>query len=62
MISPLAIEPKILSVDFPVMFGVFLLLVLLLTMLRPRLYLGRWRGLTLLAGYALFTFSLFIRG
>jgi uncharacterized membrane protein YgdD (TMEM256/DUF423 family) len=44
------------------MFGVFLLLVLLLTMLRPRLYLGRWRGLTLLAGYALFTFSLFIRG
>ncbi|MCK4536987.1 MAG: calcium/sodium antiporter [Desulfuromonadales bacterium] len=62
MIRPLDIEPRLLHLDFPIMLGFFLLLILLLTLLQPRLYLGRWRGAVLLGGYALFTISLFITG
>ena len=60
MIRPLAIEPRALHVDFPIMLGFFLLLVLLLTLLKPRLYFGRGRGAVLLGCYLLFVLSLFI--
>ncbi len=59
MVRPLAIEARVLQIDFPIMLGFFLLLILLLTLFKPRLSLGRWRGLILLGGYALFTLGLF---
>lgn len=62
MIRPLAIEARALQLDFPVMFGFFLLLILLLTLLQPRLSLGRWRGAVLLGCYGLFVSSLFLIG
>lgn len=60
LFGPLAIEPRILRVDFPVMLGFFLLLILLLSVFRPRHTLGRWRGAVLLGSYAFFIFSLFL--
>lgn len=59
MIRPLQIDPRILRIDFPVMFGFFGLLIFLLCVVRPTRILGRWRGAILLAGYALFIGSLF---
>ena len=59
MIRPLQIDPRILRIDFPVMFGFFGLLIFLLCVVRPSRTLGRWRGAILLAGYALFIGSLF---
>jgi len=59
MIRPLQVEPRILRIDFPVMFGFFALLVIMLCVVPPRRVLGRWRGAVLLGGYALFVASLF---
>lgn len=59
MIRPIEIEPRILRLDFPVMLGFFLLLILLLSVVRPRHALGRGRGAVLLGCYVLFTLSLF---
>lgn len=59
MIRPLEIEPRILHLDFPVMLGFFLLLILLLSVVRPRHTLGRGRGAVLLGCYVLFALSLF---
>ena len=59
MIRPLAIEPRILSLDFPVMLAFCALLIGLLTMMPPRLQLDRKRGALLLGAYLLFVVSLF---
>ena len=60
LFRPLVIEPRILRVDFPVMLGFFLLLILLLSVFRPRHMLGRWRGAVLLGSYAVFILCLFL--
>ncbi len=60
MIQPITIEPRILSLDFPIMLAFCALLIALLTMMPPRLQLGRKRGLLLLGAYLLFVGSLFL--
>ena len=60
MIRPLQIESRILSIDFPVMLLIFGFLILLLCLAKPRLTLGLWRGMMLLAAYGVFTASLFL--
>lgn len=59
MVRALEIEPRVLSVDFPVMLGFCVLLVLLLVAVQPRRQLDRKRGAVLLAAYALFIGGLF---
>lgn len=59
MIRPLAIEPRILSLDFPIMLAFCALLIGLLTMMPPRLQLDRKRGALLLGAYLLFVVSLY---
>ena len=59
MIKPIMIEPRVLSLDFPIMLGFCALLVGLLTMVPPRLQLDRKRGVLLLGAYLLFVVSLF---
>ena len=59
MIRPIVIEPRVLSLDFPIMLGFCALLVGLLTMMSPRLQLDRKRGVLLLGAYLLFVVSLF---
>lgn len=60
MLRPIAIESRALQVDFPIMLLFCLLLVGLLVLLRPRLQLGRLRGLVLLSAYLAFAASLFL--
>ncbi len=60
MIQPLAIEPRVLSLDFPIMLAFCALLIGLLTMMPPRLQLDRKRGALLLGAYLLFVVSLFL--
>ena len=60
MIQPLAIEPRVLSLDFPIMLAFCALLIGLLTMMPPRLQLDRKRGTLLLGAYLLFVVSLFL--
>jgi cation:H+ antiporter len=60
MIQPLAIEPRVLSLDFPIMLAFCALFVGLLTMMPPRLQLDRKRGTLLLGAYLLFVVSLFL--
>lgn len=60
MIRPLQIEPRILRLDFPIMLLFFSFLILLLCLAQPRLTLGRWRGLLLLAGYGIFSIGQFL--
>lgn len=59
MIQPIMIEPRVLSLDFPIMLGFCALLICLLTMISPRLQLDRKRGVLLLGAYFLFVLSLF---
>ena len=59
MIQPIVIEPRVLSLDFPVMLAFCVLLIGLLTMMSPRLQLDRKRGTLLLGAYLLFVVSLF---
>ncbi len=59
MIQPIAIEARVLSLDFPIMLGFCALLIALLTMMTPRLKLDRKRGVILLGAYLLFIVSLF---
>lgn len=59
MIRPIAIEPRILTLDFPVMLGFCVLLIALLTLMPLRLQLDRKRGIVLLGAYLLFVASLF---
>ena len=59
MIQLIKIEPRLLTVDFPVMLGFCALLVALLTMMPPRLQLDRKRGGILLGAYLVFVVSLF---
>ena len=59
MIRPIAIEPRVLTVDFPIMLAFCALLIGLLTMMPPRLQLGRKRGMLLLGAYLFFVVSLF---
>jgi len=59
MIQPIAIEPRVLNLDFPVMLAFCVLLIGLLTMMPPRLQLDRKRGILLLGAYLLFVVSLF---
>ena len=58
MIKPIMIEPRVLSLDFPIMLGFCALLVALLTMVPPRLQLDRKRGVLLLGAYLLFVAAL----
>lgn len=60
MIRPITIEPRVLSLDFPVMLAFCALLIGLLTLMRPRLQLDRKRGVLLLGAYCLFVGSLFL--
>jgi Ca2+/Na+ antiporter len=53
------IEPRVLSLDFPIMLGFCALLIALLTMMSPRLKLDRKRGVILLGAYLIFIVSLF---
>ena len=59
MIRPITIEPRLLSLDFPIMLGVCVLLIGLLTLLPPHLLLDRKRGGVLLGAYLVFITSLF---
>lgn len=59
MIKPIAIEPRVLNLDFPIMLAFCALLIGLLIMRPSRLQLGRKRGLLLLSAYMLFLVSLF---
>ncbi len=59
LIQPITIEPRVLSLDFPVMLAFCVLLIGLLTMMPPRLQLDRKRGILLLGAYLLFVVSLF---
>jgi cation:H+ antiporter len=59
MIQPITIEPRILTLDFPVMLAFFALFIGLLTMMSPRLQLDRKRGFLLLGAYLVFVASLF---
>ena len=59
MIQPITIEPRVLSLDFPIMLAFCVLLIGLLTMMPPRLQLDRKRGTLLLGAYLLFVVSLF---
>jgi len=59
MIQPIVIEPRVLSLDFPVMLAFCVLLIGLLVMMPPRLQLDRKRGALLLGAYLLFVVSLF---
>ena len=59
MVRTIDIESRVLQVDFPVMLGFCVLLVLLLTVLRPLRRLGRARGGLLLTGYLIFLATLF---
>ncbi len=59
MIEPIAIEPRLLTLDFPIMLAFCALLVALLTMMPPRLLLDRKRGAVLLGTYLAFVVSLF---
>ncbi len=59
MIQPITIEPRILTLDFPVMLAFFALFIGLLTMMPPRLQLDRKRGFLLLGAYLLFVATLF---
>jgi cation:H+ antiporter len=59
MIHPIAIERRLVVIDFPVMLAFSLLLVILLTSFKPRLHLDRKRGGILLGTYLLFVISLF---
>lgn len=60
MIQPIAIEPRVLSVDFPVMLAFCAILIALLTLVPPRLRLDRKSGSLLLLAYLLFVVSLFV--
>jgi cation:H+ antiporter len=59
MIRTITIEPRVLSLDFPIMLAFCALLIGLLTMMPPRLQLDRKRGVLLLGAYLLFVVSLF---
>ena len=59
MIQPITIEPRVLTLDFPVMLAFFALFIGLLTMMTPRLQLDRKRGFLLLGAYLIFVASLF---
>lgn len=59
MIRPIAIEQRVLVLDFPIMLAFSVLLICLLTVMRPRLQLDRKRGVILLGAYLLFVVSLF---
>jgi cation:H+ antiporter len=59
MIEVINIEPRLLTLDFPVMLAFCALLVALLTMMPPRLQLDRKRGGVLLGAYLVFVVSLF---
>jgi len=59
MIRSIPIERRILVLDLPVMLAFCVLLVGLLTLVRPRLQLDRKRGAVLLGAYLLFVASLF---
>lgn len=59
MIRPIAIERRVLVLDFPIMLAFSVLLICLLTVMRPRLQLDRKRGVILLGAYLLFVVSLF---
>ncbi len=60
MIQPITIEPRILTLDFPIMLAFFALFIGLLTMMPPRLQLDRKRGFLLLGAYLFFVASLFV--
>ena len=60
MISPLSIEPRILSVDFPIMLAFCALLIGVLTLITPKLKLDGKRGMILLTAYGVFVASLFV--
>ncbi len=60
MIRPITIESRLLALDYPIMLGFCLLLVGLLSLVKPGLLLDRRRGLVLLSAYALFFGGLFL--
>jgi cation:H+ antiporter len=59
MLKPITIEPRLLTLDFPVMLMFCALLIGLLTLMRPRLLLDRKRGMLLLGAYLVFVVGLF---
>jgi cation:H+ antiporter len=60
MLQPISIEPRLLSLDFPLMLAFCALLIGLLTVMHPRLQLDRKRGVLLLGAYLFFIVSLFL--
>jgi len=60
MVHPIAIEPRVISIDFPIMLTFCVLLIGLLTLMKPRLLLNRKSGALLLGAYVLFVASLFL--
>ncbi len=60
MFRPIAIEQRVLFMDFPIMLAFCALLIILLTMVAPKLQLDRKAGSVLLLAYLLFIASLFI--
>jgi cation:H+ antiporter len=59
MIRPVMLEPRALTLDFPIMLAFCALLIGLLTLVSPRLQLDRKRGLLLLGAYLIFIAGLF---
>ncbi|MDT8443079.1 MAG: calcium/sodium antiporter [Desulfuromonadales bacterium] len=59
MIRPVMLEPRALTLDFPIMLAFCAMLIGLLTLISPRLQLDRKRGLLLLGAYLIFIAGLF---
>ncbi len=59
MIRPVMLEPRALTLDFPIMLAFCAMLMGLLTLIPPRLQLDRKRGLLLLGAYLIFIAGLF---
>lgn len=60
LFQPINIELRALKIDFPIMLIFCLLLVLLITVIKPKLQLDRKRGFILIAAYVFFLMGLFI--
>ena len=60
MFSTIEIEPRVLFLDFPVMIVFCVILIVLLTLVTPKLTLDRKKGSILLLAYLLFVISLFL--
>jgi cation:H+ antiporter len=60
MFQPINIELRALKIDFPIMLAFCLLLVFLVTVIKPKLQLDRKRGFILIVAYVFFLIGLFL--